>query len=140
MFRSRAIRLAMLLAGAAGLVACSAGQAKTEGRQAPSGFTVGARHYKYSARPFSMGGRVMVPVKETMKALGVKVTGSVQRAGKLSFRYRGRKVVVRDASGSATVGKGRWALERPATRRKGDLFVPASFVKRLDSRYSIGGR
>lgn len=98
-------------------------------------FTIARRPYSYAAPTLQAGGSLMVPLEETLAALGTRLNWAVGDR-QASFRCGGRDVTLDVGTLFARVGTTEaWILERPSLVYDGRLYVPASFIEDLAPGY-----
>lgn len=99
------------------------------GRAAHAQVILNGNQVTYQAQPFTIGSFLMVPLRETLQALGnVPVQWDAQQL-MARFTYQGNDIVIRSGSGYALVNNQAVVLGVPAVVREGDLFIPLNFLR-----------
>ena len=123
------------------LVAGFRGSAPIPAENTQRTFTFNGQTHTYSSPTWVTGanGELMVPVGETVSAMGAGPLNFPEGAIQGSFTYNGRNVVLNVQSGYAQIDNQAFPMDAPAVVRGGILYVPASFFQCLDSRFGIPG-
>lgn len=99
------------------------------GGAAQAQVTLNGRQVSYQARPFTIGTFLMVPLRETLAALGGGPVQWDESRLVARFTYQGNDVVIRSGSGYALVNNQAVVLGVPAVVRRNNLYIPLNFLR-----------
>ena len=102
-------------------------------------FTFNGQSFTYTSPTWYMGGILMVPLNETMSAVGVTIPAYQEGDLQVPFIYNGQNILLNVLSGYAFVGTQARVLSRPVVSRDGIIYVPATFVAQLIPGFGISG-
>ncbi|HOJ20591.1 MAG TPA: stalk domain-containing protein [Armatimonadota bacterium] len=97
----------------------------------PSSVSFNGRTVTYSSPTWYMGNVLMVPVNETLEALGIAAPQFNPGDLQLSFIHEGSIVRMNAQSGFLHIGDQAFPMARPAVERDGILYAPASSMSHL---------
>ncbi|NLC55602.1 MAG: hypothetical protein GX774_02045 [Armatimonadetes bacterium] len=105
----------------------------------PSTFTINGQTFSYASPTWYMGGVLMVPLDETLLALGLSPSTTNPGDLQASFIWNNQIVRLNVESGYAHVGDAAFPLARPVVVRGDTMYVPASFFANIAPGYNIAG-
>jgi hypothetical protein len=105
----------------------------------PGTFTVGGQTFSYASPTWYMGGVLMVPLDETLQALGIAPSTVNPDDLQASFIWNNQIVRLNVESGFAHIGNTAFAIDRPVVVRGDTVYVPASFFGRIAPAFQIAG-
>ncbi len=113
------------LLAAAGLL----GGVLLAGGSARAQIDLNGRQVAYQAPVFTTGQYLMVPLRETLDALGVQGVAWQSGGREVSFTHNGSTFQIRQMSGYAIVNGQGVVMGAPAVLRNDRLYVPLSFLR-----------
>lgn len=120
----------------AGFRGTQMGEAPVPGVSQFTTFSVGGQSYSFSAPTWFMGDDLMVPLEESLSALGVSQL-DFRSDLQVVFTFRDNNVLLNIMSGFAHIGGEAIPLSAPPVVRDGVVYVPASFINQLEPSFSI---